>query len=56
MIPSVAFLAVEPASGERGGAEAFHDGFCDALARAGWQVYGAEELEGENLEPDSDGD
>ncbi len=38
MIPSVAFLAVEPASGERGGAEAFHDGFCDALARAGWQV------------------
>jgi hypothetical protein len=26
------------------------------IARAGWQVYGAEELEGENLEPDSDGE
>lgn len=36
--PKVAFLAVEPASGERGGAEAFHDGFCDALSRIGWDV------------------
>lgn len=34
----VAFLAVEPKSGERGGAEAFHDGFCAALRRHGWEV------------------
>lgn len=34
----VAFLAVEQASGERGGAEAFHDGFCDALRQLGWVV------------------
>lgn len=34
----VAFLAVEPKSGERGGAEAFHDGFCSALRHAGWSV------------------
>lgn len=38
MIPHVAFLAVEPASGERGGAEAFHDGFCSALTQLGWHV------------------
>lgn len=34
----VAFLAVEPKSGERGGAEAFHDGFCAALRDQGWAV------------------
>lgn len=34
----VAFLAVEQASGERGGAEAFHDGFCEALRQLGWTV------------------
>lgn len=34
----VAFLAVEPKSGERGGAEAFHDGFCSALRDHGWAV------------------
>lgn len=34
----VAFLAVEPKSGERGGAEAFHDGFCSALRGHGWGV------------------
>lgn len=38
MAPHIAFLAVEPASGERGGAEAFHDGFCAALRDAGWNV------------------
>jgi glycosyltransferase involved in cell wall biosynthesis len=35
---NVAFLAVEPCSGERGGAEAFHDGFCAALRDSGWLV------------------
>lgn len=34
----VAFLAVEPKTGERGGAEAFHDGFCEALSHQGWSV------------------
>lgn len=34
----VAFLAVEPKSGERGGAEAFHLGFCAALREHGWNV------------------
>lgn len=34
----VAFLAVEPKSGERGGAEAFHDGFCETLRKHGWNV------------------
>ena len=34
----VAFLAVEPKSGERGGAEAFHEGFCAALREHGWNV------------------
>lgn len=34
----VAFLAVEPKSGERGGAEAFHTGFCNALREHGWSV------------------
>lgn len=34
----VAFLAVEPKSGERGGAEAFHEGFCTALREHGWNV------------------
>ena len=34
----VAFLAVEPKSGERGGAEAFHEGFCAALRDQGWAV------------------
>jgi len=39
-VPSrqVAFLAVEPKSGERGGAEAFHDGFCETLREHGWNV------------------
>ena len=34
----VAFLAVEPKSGERGGAEAFHEGFCSTLREHGWNV------------------
>jgi glycosyltransferase involved in cell wall biosynthesis len=34
----VAFLAVEPKSGERGGAEAFHEGFCSTLREHGWKV------------------
>ena len=34
----VAFLAVEPKSGERGGAEAFHEGFCAGLREHGWNV------------------
>lgn len=34
----VAFLAVEPKSGERGGAEAFHEGFCTGLREHGWNV------------------
>jgi len=38
MARHVAFLAVEPKSGERGGAEAFHDGFCAALRNQGWAV------------------
>jgi len=38
ILRNVAFLAVEPESGERGGAEAFHDGFCDALRDRGWNV------------------
>jgi glycosyltransferase involved in cell wall biosynthesis len=38
ILRNVAFLAVEPESGERGGAEAFHDGFCNALRDHGWNV------------------
>lgn len=38
ILRNVAFLAVEPRSGERGGAEAFHDGFCSALCDRGWNV------------------
>jgi len=38
ILRNVAFLAVEPQSGERGGAEAFHDGFCAALCDRGWNV------------------
>ncbi len=36
--PRVAFLAVEQASGQVGGAEALHQGFCSALSGLGWSV------------------
>lgn len=38
MVRNAAFLAVEQRSGERGGAEAFHEGFCNALRDHGWLV------------------